>query len=147
MNLYITCRRYFDCIGKITQFFFMSVAAFILNGLLMYFVVVKRNEGLTGVGVCASVSLGFQMLVCEVYTYFQSAREHKAKWLLPSRALWLRVPTFMRYGVPCIFTGCLAMFPIEIFCVFAGWIGTPKIEASVVLNNIFFVLCHVPSGL
>ena len=105
--------------------------------------VIKGRWGLTGVGVSSSISFGVQLLISEVYTYFQTIREQKAKWLLPNPKIISKISTFLRFGVPGLFEWFLAVFPLEIFPIFAWWIGAEEIAAYIILNNIYFILCHV----
>ena len=110
MHLYILNRRYFNCLGKTKEVLIISAFTFVLHVILLSFMVIKGRWGLTGVAVSASISLGVQLLISEVYTYFQTIREHKAKWILPNSKIILKIPTFLGYGIPGLFEWFLAVF-------------------------------------
>ena len=103
MHLYILNRRYFNCLGKTKEVLIISAFTFVLHVILLSFMVIKGRWGLTGVAVSSSISLGVQLLISEVYTYFQTIREHKAKWILPNSEIILKIPTFLGYGIPGLF--------------------------------------------
>ena len=103
MHLYILNRRYFNCLGKTKEVLIISAFTFVLHIILLYLMVIKGEWGLTGVGVSSSISLGIQLLISEVYTSFQTVREHKAKWMLPDSKIISKISTFLGFGIPGLF--------------------------------------------
>ena len=55
-----------------------------------------------------------------------------------------KLPSYLKFGVPGLVANFLAMFPFEILPIYAGWIGESEIASNVILNNMYFIIFHIP---
>ena len=45
---------------------------------------------------------------------------------------------------PILIFNAVSWFPIEFSPIFAGWIGPSEIAVNIILNNIYFLVMHIP---
>ena len=94
MNIYILSRRYFNCLGKTKEVLIISAFTFVLHIILLCFMVIRGRWGLTGVAVSASISLGVQLLIFEVYTYSKQSESTRLSRYSQTQKLYRRFQHF-----------------------------------------------------
>lgn len=137
--------KFLNNLGKTKVPMISQTISILFHPVWSWLLVMKYDYGIIGTGI-AGVITNFTVLVFNlIYSYIMQDIRPANVW--PDRRSIEGINDYLILGIPSTFMMCLDCWANNLSVFFAGYLGTTKLAAQLVLCNIMVVLYMVGMGL
>jgi len=133
-------RRFLISQGVFKPVLYILVFTSIFHVLGLTIAVLYLELDILGIGLVTTLTFTLNFIFINAYIYTNSKIICADKWFFQDKEAMLRIPEYLKYGIPTALMLIFEWLGYDIMTVYAGWIGPEEQATNYIMFQMWFLI-------